>query len=41
MLQRRRGIALLAVAIVVFGFEPGLKNQARAAAADPLVAMFV
>ena len=41
MYQRGLNVAIMAIAIAVFSFGPGLRNQARAADADPLVAMFV
>jgi ketosteroid isomerase-like protein len=39
--QRRLSVAIIAMAMAVFSFGSGPRNQARAAEADPLVAMFV
>ena len=41
MFKRRRSVVLLTVAVAMVSFGPGLRSQARAAQADPLVAMFV
>ncbi len=41
MYQRRLSVASIAIAMAVFGLGSGLPNRARAAEADPLVAMFV